>query len=152
METSLLEAQGEKLQTAKDNAFWGASTASFSNLFVSGINSNILQGNFETLRASADAIELQALERANQLRESFSKAVGDYVYVATKRGFKTDSGSVQSNIEESSMNLSKDIQKEAENARAEANVQRLKADAQRGMKDVALLDGLSKAFTYGSKI
>lgn len=136
--------QLDKAQQAKDIFSFGAGV---SNFMATSANWNILQGNFDSLELGADSIKLQAIERANQLRESFNSAIGDYVYMAEKRGFKSDSGSARANIEMSSMNLGKDISAMEKEAQAKSEVMKAKARAMKAQQGATVAKGLVDTFT-----
>jgi hypothetical protein len=97
---------------------------SFADAVGSVIDYSALKGELSNYRIQANQVELQAKQRANQLREQFLGAVGQYTTNASRRGISIASGSVRQNIESSAMSLGKDIQKETENARMKANVLR----------------------------
>lgn len=96
----------------------------FANLAGSIIDYSALKGELTNYKIQANQVELQAKQRANQLREQFLGAVGQYTYGASARGISVKSGSVRQNIESSAMSLGKDIQRQEENARMKATVLR----------------------------
>lgn len=100
---------------------------SFADAVGSVIDYSALKGELTNYKIQANQVELQAKQRANQLREQFLGAVGQYTYGASARGISVKSGSVRQNIESSAMSLGKDIQRQEENARMKANVLRSQA-------------------------
>lgn len=114
----------------------GASTmaSGFADAVGSIIDYSALKGELSNYRIQADQIELQAKQRANQLREQFLGAVGSYTAGASRRGISVSSGSVRQNIESSAISLGKDIQRQQENARMKAQSlrQQAKIDKHRG--------------------
>lgn len=136
----------DKLQLSKDLLNFGSGVTGAMNV---GINYNILQGNFENLMTGAEQIRIQALERANQLRESFNQAIGDYAYRATQRGFKVSSGSVQGNIEKSAINLGKDIATTEKNVESRAKMmenQAKRIKSQQGLQMISDIAGSVASF------
>jgi hypothetical protein len=133
MEQDSLKMEKEKYDKAISNSNLMQTFNIGSSLMTAGINANILQGNFEELERSAEAVELQALERANILRERYSKSVGDFIVGAARRGIKISSGSVKANIERSAEELGEDIQNEKENAKAYAERLRTKANRMKSL-------------------
>lgn len=107
----------------------GASTmaSGFADAVGSIIDYSALKGELSNYRIQADQIELQAKQRANQLREQFLGAVGSYTANASQRGISVASGSVRQNIESSAMSLGKDIQRQDRNARMQAQTLRQQA-------------------------
>lgn len=106
----------------------------FANAVGSIIDYSALRGELTNYKIQADQIELQAKQRANQLREQFLGAVGSYTTGASRRGISVSSGSVRQNIESSAISLGKDIQRQEENARMKAQSlrQQAKIDKHRG--------------------
>lgn len=96
----------------------------FADIAGSMIDYQALKGEMSNYRIQANQVELQAKQRANQLREQFLGAVGQYTTNASRRGISIASGSVRQNIESSAISLGKDIQRQDENARMQANVLR----------------------------
>ena len=135
------------LENSKNKSMFSSTLAGGANMLMGAVNANILMGNFEAMESSADAIQLQALEMANNLREKFISAVGDYTYSSARRGIKTNSKSVTDNIQRSSEALGKDISRTKDNAKAKADKARSKAKYQKHMAGASILDGLSKGFT-----
>ena len=116
----------------------------FANAVGSVIDYSALKGELSNYRIQANQVELQAKQRANQLREQFLGAVGQYTYGASARGISVKSGSVRQNIESSAMSLGKDIQRQEENAR-------MKAMVLRGQAKVLKHQGKSQMFANISK-
>lgn len=99
----------------------------FANAVGSIIDYSALRGELTNYKIQANQIELQAKQRANQLREQFLGAVGSYTAGASRRGISVSSGSVRQNIESSAISLGKDIQRQEENARIKAQALRQQA-------------------------
>lgn len=104
---------------------YGASA--FSEIIGGSLNYRMLTGNAGNYSVEANNVELQALQRANQLRQQFSSAVGSYLFNAANRGISTSSGSVRSNIENSAMNLGYDLAIQQKNAQMRADALRTQA-------------------------
>jgi hypothetical protein len=101
--------------------------SSFAGIIGSMIDYDTLKRDSVNYEIQADEVELQAKQRANQLREQFNQAAGSYQVSAAQRGIDIKSGSVRSNLESSAINLGKDIQKESENAAMKAKGLRTQA-------------------------
>ena len=94
--------------------------STFSNLAGSLIDYSALRTDAANLYVSAGQVELQAKQRANQLREQFIQSAGAYMMGAANRGIAVQSGSVQANLEHSAVNLGKDIATMDRNAALQA--------------------------------
>jgi len=140
-----------KIDSSKKSLEQYYNLSSAFNLFASGINYNVLQGNFDALTTNAEAIEVQAQQRANQLRDNFISNLGEYKYTATKRGIKTSSGSVKANIEGSAKDLGIDIERTKKTAKTKADIQRKKAGLYQSMQTGTLLSDIGKSIYYGAK-
>lgn len=90
--------------------------STFSSLAGSLINYGALRTDAASLYVQAGEVQVQAKQRANQLREQFINATGSYMLGAAQRGIAVQSGSVKSNIERSAENLGKDIDTMQRNA------------------------------------
>lgn len=99
----------------------------FANAVGSVIDYSALKGELGNYKVQANQIELQAKQRANQLREQFLGAVGSYSINVARRGVSVNSGSARLNIERSAMSLGKDIQRQEENAKMQAQALRQQA-------------------------
>ena len=123
-------------QASKYKKMQGAMTmaSGFADAVGSVIDYSALKGELSNYKIQASQIELQAKQRANQLREQFLGAVGSYTAGASRRGISVASGSVRQNIESSAISLGKDIQRQEENARMQAQAlrQQAKIDKHRG--------------------
>lgn len=104
---------------------YGAST--FAKLSSQKVDFTKLKIDAGYKRMTADAIELQALENANILREQFNQGVGSLIASGANRGIAVGSGVIQENIEKSAQALGKDIQKESEKAKLKAGTLRKEA-------------------------
>ena len=99
----------------------------FAQIVGSSINYSLLKTDLKQLETSAQNIELQAQERANQLRQQFISSIGSYQFGAAQRGVSVGSGSVLSNLESSAMNVGLDVQKAKKNASLQASALRTQA-------------------------
>lgn len=111
----------------KSNSAGSKTASGFASAIGSMIDYQALKGELSNYRIQADQIELQAKQRANQLREQFLGAVGSYTANASQRGISVASGSVRQNIESSAMSLARDIQRQDRNARMQAQTLRQQA-------------------------
>lgn len=118
----LKSAQREYKMSALE---YGAS--GFSQIAGGIINYGALRTDASQLKTEAASIELQAKERANLIREQFIEAMGAYQMNAAQRGVSVGSMSVRDNIENSAVNLGKDIAKAERNATMQANALRAQA-------------------------
>lgn len=147
---TLFQIANSENQTAKDYAGWGAVAglgSTFSSLAGSLIDYGTLKTDASSLYVQAGEVQLQAKQRANQLREQFINATGSYMFGAAQRGIAVQSGSVQSNLKRSAENLGQDIATMDKNAelkasalRTQANIAMSKAKA---MKKVAYANAIS---------
>lgn len=119
------------------------------------INYMALNTEAAQYKLQAKSIEVQALERANQVREEFVGAVADYQYSAAARGISVSSGSVQDNIRTSSINLGQDMRKlqksaelRAEAARTMGKISKIRATSQLISNVASGMSGLSSASNY----
>jgi len=99
----------------------------FAQIVGSSINYSLLKTDLKQLETSAQNIELQAQERANQLRQQFISSIGSYQFGAAQRGVSVGSGSVLSNLESSAMNIGQDVQKAKKTADLQASALRTNA-------------------------
>jgi hypothetical protein len=139
--TDLIQMANEQNQTAKgyNYAAGGAGLGSvFSNFAASMIDYSTLRTDSASLYVQAGEVQLQAKQRANQLREQFINAASSYMFGAAQRGIAVQSGSVKSNLEHSAGNLGKDIDTMGKNAKlkalqlaTQANIARDKAKGMR---------------------
>lgn len=104
---------------------------SFASIAGSALNYGMLKADSYNLDIQASNIELQAQQRANQLREQFLGAIGSYQFGAAQRGVSVGSGSVRSNLESSAMNIGQDIQIAQKNADLQAKALRTQATSMR---------------------
>jgi hypothetical protein len=99
----------------------------FTNIVGAYINYNALKGDLRNYNLSADSIELQAKQKANQIRQQYLQTAANYSYNAARRGISVNSASVRSNLEGSAEAMGKDIQRLEQNAYLEANALRAQA-------------------------
>lgn len=117
--------------------------ASFMGGFADSlIDYSALQINAGFNETSADRIELQAEQRANNIREEFSSAVGNLSYSATRRGIASDSGSVKKNIEHSSENMGYNIKTMKDNAKGKADDIRFKNNMAKKQAKSGMISGI----------
>lgn len=119
-----------------------------------GIGSSMMDYSLMNIKSDfqqnvASSIELQAKERANLLRERFLESAGNAVTTAAMRGQKVGTGSIARNLEQSSIDLGKDISKMEENALARANLMRTQSSINKKAATGNLVSGLMMG---GSKI
>lgn len=127
----------------------------FGTMASGAVNYSALRTDAYSLGVQANEIELQATQRANQMREQFNTAVGNYMFSAARRGVAVTSGNVQSNIQGSAENLGKDIQTMQKNASLKAGLLRsqakqLKADAKYGLAQTGFNMLMQGASAYSS--
>lgn len=142
MGNNLIELAQEKYDTA--GAYQNASYSSgMASLFMQGMGAvldySALKQDLKNYNIQASNVQLQAMQRANQLRQSYLEAAGNYVYNAARRGIRADSGSVRSNLEASAQNLGKDIVSMQESA----NMQARTLQAQRKIKKYQARAGMT---------
>lgn len=99
----------------------------FSKIAGGYINYGALKADAAQLQTEAKSIELQAKERANIIRQQFIEAAGAYQMNAAQRGISVGSMSVRSNLENSAIDMGKDIAKMDRSARLKANALRAQA-------------------------
>ena len=99
----------------------------FSNIIGSFIDYNVLKRDLKNYNIAADNIQLQAKQQANQIRQQYLQAAGNYQYVAARRGIDVNSASVRSNLEGSAEAMGKDIQRLEENAYVKSQALRTQA-------------------------
>lgn len=108
----------------KEKMSWGMSMASQFSALGSMIDT------YQADRLNADqaytvsALELQALQQANQVRQQFINAMGNTIYGAQRRGVRVSSANVRDNLMRSSEALGKDVQTLYQNVQAKADVLR----------------------------
>ena len=113
----------------------------YAQLVGAKLNWNALKTELTQYELSAQNIELQAQERANQLREQFISNVGNYQFGAAQRGVSVGSGSVRQNLESSAMSLGSDIAKQQK-------IADVKASSLRTQSEIARIRG---RFQYGQQ-
>lgn len=113
-----------------------------SELANAGINYSLLEMREDQEENTAQSIELQAKEQANQIRELFNETVGNAVFASSRRGVKTGEGSIATNIEQSSADLGEDIKKTKENAAAKAARIRAQSKVNKRLGKVSVAQGL----------
>ena len=150
----LLKAAQERETLAYQEKGWASVAglgSTFSNLAGSLIDYSALRTDAANLYVSAGQVELQAKQRANQLREQFIQSAGAYMMGAANRGIAVQSGSVQSNLERSSENLGKDIDRMERNAAlqaraymTQAKIAEKKASAQKKVAIAGAISGVAQ--------
>ena len=121
--SGLLELAGDRY---KWSSYAGAAGA-FAQMASGYMNYQALKTDAYALKVQANSIELQAQQRANQLREQFIGSVGAYQFGAAQRGVSVGSGSVRNNIESSAGSLGNDIARLKKSAGLQANAIRAQA-------------------------
>ena len=129
----LTDAQKYEKQAYEEKAWSNIASlgSTFSNYAGSMIDYSALKTDAAGLYVSAGQVELQAKQRANQLRQQFIQSAGAYMMGAANRGIAVQSGSVQANLNRSSENLGKDIQRMQNNAAIQARALRSQAEIAR---------------------
>ena len=147
---TLLDSANENQRKAYNEKGWANVAglgSTFSNLAGTLIDYSALKTDASNLYISAGQVELQAKQRANQLREQFIQSAGSYMMSAANRGVAVQSGSVQSNLERSAENLGKDINRMERNAALQASAYITQAEIARQkartMKHVGIAQGIS---------
>lgn len=116
-------------------------------------DADTLASSGQALEVKASALELQATQRANALRDQFNEYIGNEIYSASTRNIKTDSGSVRGKLEKSSENIGKDIQTITENASQKASAMRDKAHMLRrtesSLRDISGVNKWANVMDYG---
>lgn len=139
--SGLLEMAGKDYQMS---AYMGGASA-FSQLMSGYMNYNALKTEASGLKVQASNIELQAQQRANMLREQFVQSVGAYQMNAAQRGISVGSGSVRSNMENSSVALGKDISTIKKSSQLQANALRGQASIMKMRAKSALGQGITNS-------
>lgn len=123
---------------------YGAGLASsFSSMAGSIIDYASLRTDATNLKIQAGTVELQAKQRANQLRQQFIESAGAYMFGAAQRGIAVQSGSVQANLQRSSEALGKDIQTMSQNASLQAKAYRTQAKIAKAKARAGLVSGIA---------
>lgn len=123
---------------------YGAGLASsFSGMAGSIIDYSALRTDARNLNIQAGTVELQAKQRANQLRQQFIESAGAYMFGAAQRGIAVQSGSVQANLQRSSEALGKDIQTMQQNAALQAGAYRAQAKIAKIKARAGLVSGIA---------
>lgn len=135
----------EKTKLLYEGSVAQSNASAFAQIANGLVNYSIFKSNKALANTEASQIELNAQERANALREQFNSAVGDILTSVASRGGKVSSGNTRSNIENSSIDLGKDIQKLSTNANTKANLKRMEASAYGRQANLSLLTGIIKA-------
>lgn len=115
----------------------------FSQIVGSFADYSLLKANISNYYAQANSILLQAKESANQLRQQYIQAAGNYEFGAAQRGISVKSGSVRSNLEQSAINIGKDVSKMQSNAQMQAQTLRQQAKMQKHAGKAKMYQGLT---------
>jgi hypothetical protein len=99
----------------------------FANIVGSFIDYSALKRDLRNTYLEADNVQLQAKQQANQIRQQYLQAAGNYQYTAARRGIDVNSASVRSNLEGSAEAMGKDIQRLEENAYVKSQALRAQA-------------------------
>lgn len=116
--------------------------SSFADVANSYINYKALNVQAGTYKLQANAIELQAQQQANNLRQQFIGAVGNANYNAAARGVKVSSQNLQQNIERSAGDLDEDVRKMKKNAGMQADNLRTQAKITKRNAKATLVSGI----------
>jgi len=136
-----------------DNPFIRSAPSIFSSaayLYKASLDYNAPDVDYDILQLKARDKELQAEELrvqveqdANNLREQFNQAVGDYQYNTARRGVKVGEGSAAKNVEESAINVGKDVRTARDTAENQAGM--LEQDANRIRKAADAAKDMNKS-------
>ena len=99
----------------------------FANIMGSFIDYSALKRDLRNTYLEADNIQLQAKQQANQIRQQYLQAAGNYQYTSARRGIDVNRASVRSNLEGSAEAMGKDIQRLEENAYVKSQALRTQA-------------------------
>lgn len=124
-------------------AYGSSLASSFSNMVGSYIDYQALRTDAKNFNIQAGNVELQAKQRANQLRQQFIDASGAYMFNAAQRGIAVQSGSVQANLQRSSEALGKDIQTMQQNASLQAGALRAQGKIAKAKARAGLVSGIA---------
>lgn len=127
-----------------------SSASAFAQAVGSMINYEAMSINADSIRTQANEVELQALQRSNMLREKYNNAIGNALFSIASRGGKTSSGSVRSNLENSSKALGEDIATAQTNAKMQAQSLRLKAKLMKKSANTQMIQGILGAVAKGA--
>lgn len=137
-------ATGRKTKALISGISYGASA--LYALQAPNVNYDIFQIQNKYAENEATAIEVQAQQQANAIRERFTEAVGNYKYAAASRGVKVGEGSVAQNIEMSAKELGGDISRIQKSAEIKARSRREVGEIRkRGAKKLA---GIERELRY----
>lgn len=101
--------KNEQLMGNLAGASYGASA--LSRVFSPNIDYGVLKGQASQKKVQADQLQLNAIEIANDIRESFNESVGNFLFSASQRGVSVQGGGVQQTIERSAGKMGKDVAK-----------------------------------------
>lgn len=125
----------------------------FSNFVGSIIDYKALKTDANSFYIQAGEVQLQAKQRANQLRQQFIESTGAYMFGAAQRGIAVQSGSVQSNLRRSAENLGKDVDLMQRNADLQSgalitqgNIAKSKANAMKTAAYTGLVSDLASSY------
>lgn len=110
--TEMIDKGNDQYSLSQFNSAMGYTAglgSTFSSLAGSLIDYGTLRADAANMYVKAGEVQVQAKQRANQLRQQFINATSSYMFGAAQRGISVQSGSVQSNLQRSSENLGKDI-------------------------------------------
>ena len=127
----------------------------FSNFAGSVLDYGQTRLGKRLVKVQASALQLQAKQRLNQLKEQFIAGVGSTLWSAARRGVSVSSGTVQANLMRSSESLGKDIQTMTQNALRQSDALKTQAkiastEARYGLWSQGL-NTMSSLFATGAK-
>jgi len=127
-----------------------------SGLMSADVDYNILQRQANQKELEADNLDVQIEQQANMLRQQFIKAVGSATYGGARRGVKVGEGNLAQDIEQSAINVDKDIQTGRENVAFKKNILKSQARQLRSTAsataDMNRLDNFEKFITGASSM
>lgn len=135
--------QQQRADNLKTISYGSSLASSFSNMAGSFIDYAALRTDARNFNIQAGNVELQAKQRANQLRQQFIEASSSYMFNAAQRGVAVQSGSVQADLQRSSQALGKDIQTMEQNAGLQASALRTQGKIARAKARAGLVSGIA---------
>lgn len=144
---SMANANQQKADNYNKLAYGSSLASSFSNMVGSYIDYQALRTDAKNFNIQAGNVELQAKQRANQLRQQFIDASSTYMFNAAQRGIAVQSGSVQANLQRSSEALGKDIQTMQQNAGLQASALRTQGKIAKAKARAGLVSGIASGIS-----
>lgn len=140
---SMANANQQKADNLKAISYGSSLASSFSSMAGSFIDYQTLRTDARNFNVQAGNVELQAKQRANQLRQQFIDASSTYMFNAAQRGVAVQSGSVQANLRRSAESLGRDVQTMQQNAALEASSLKAQAKIAKAKARSQLVSGIA---------